>query len=168
MNKAVWGIFALAVLPALCGTGTSAVHAQRAAIGAYNAAPRNPSADGRGTITVGKDHHIGQFSFAVTLGHNGPEGSFEFNEKNVPGQNVQHILLRPIDRLSIQGHTAQFEGATVWHDSHARVRVIAVDNGDHQDSLSVRVVATDGANAGKAVYEVGGILTSGEIHVFPQ
>lgn len=166
MNKAVWGALSVVAMMALCGVGMATVRAQRATACKYRIMAQPSTADGRGAFPVGHDHHVGQFNFAVTLGHNGPEGSFEYNEKNVPGQNIQHILLHPVDHLTIQGHVAQFEGATLWHDGHARVRVIATDNGEHNDSLSLRVVGTDKTNAGKVLYEVGGILTTGAIHVY--
>ena len=165
MKKTGWLVLSTAVGLALFGTGTTAVHAQHTGLNAYGAPYQNPSADGRGEFPVGNDHHIGVFAFKVTLGHNGPEGSFEYNERNLHGQNVQHILVRPIDHLSIVGHTAQMEGPTLWHDRHARVRVIATDDGEHHDSLSIRVVAADGHDAGTVLYEAGGYLTSGAIHV---
>ncbi len=165
MKKAGWLVLSAAVGLALFGTGTAAVRAQQVIVSPLGAPHQNPSADGRGEFPIGHDHHIGQFNFAVTLGHNGPEGSFEFNERNLHGQNVQHILVRPIDHLSIEGHTARIEGPTLWHDRHARVRVIATDDGEHHDSISIRVVATDGHDAGTVLYEVGGYLTSGAIHV---
>ena len=163
MNKATWGVLSAAVVLTLSGIETATVGAQHSP-----PTPPKPSASayGRGEFPIGTDHHIGQFSFAVTAGHNGPEGSFEFNELNKPRHVVEHLYLHPIDHLSIAGHTAQMEGATLWHNRHARVRVIATHLGEHHDSLSLRIVAADGTDAGKALYEAGGVLTSGAISVY--
>ena len=166
MQKAGWFVLAAAGL-ALFGTGTATAGAQHFNKSLYSALYQTSvaTADGHGTFPIGHDHHYGEFSFTVTQGHNGPEGTFEFNEKNLQAQNVQHFLVHPIDQLSIAGHTAHFEGALLWHGRHARVRVIATDDGEHHDSISVRVVATDGPDAGTVLYEVSGVLTSGGIHV---
>lgn len=165
MKKAGWLVSSAVIGLALFGAGATIARAQHAIVCLYGVPYQNPSADGKGEFPIGNDHHVGQFNFAVTLGHNGPEGSFEFNEKNGRGQNVQHILVRPIDTLRIEGHTARIEGPTVWHDRHARVRVIATDDGEHHDFISIRVVAADGHDAGTVLYEVSGVLTSGAIHV---
>ncbi len=165
MKRAGWLAASAIVSLALCGAGATMARAQHTVVCLFGVPYQNPSADGRGEFPIGNDHHVGQFNFTVTLGHNGPEGSFEFNELNLHRQAVQHILVRPIDNLSISGHTAHIEGPTLWHDRHARVRVIATDDGEHHDSISIRVVATDGHDAGTVLYEVGGVLTSGAIHV---
>ena len=165
MKKAIWGIVSAAAVLALFG-GTATVHAQHSPATPPVTQHRPAYAEGHGEFPVGTDHHVGQFSFAVTAGHNGPEGSFEFNELNGQRHVVEHLLVRPIDHLSIAGHTAQIEGATLWHNRHARVRVIATDDGEHHDSLSLRVVAVDGTDAGKVLYTAAGYLTSGAIHVY--
>ena len=167
MKKAVWGVLSATVALALAGVGTTAtVRAQHSPSGEVAAQFQPSRADGHGEFPIGTDHHVGQFSFAVTAGRTGPEGSFEFNELNKPRHVVEHIVLRPVDHVAIVGHTAHIEGATLWHNRHARVRVIATDDGEHHDSLSIRVTAAEGTDAGKVLYAVEGVLTSGAIHVY--
>ena len=167
MKKVGWGIFSMTVVLAVLGTGMATARAQHTTTSPFGAPYHTPTADGRGEFPIGGDHHVGQFGFSVLLGRSGPEGSFEFNELNGQRRVVEHLLLRPIDRLTIAGHTAQMEGAVIWHNRRARVRVIVTDDGEHHDSISIRVAAVEGADAGKALYEAGGFLTSGAIHVVP-
>lgn len=160
--KQGWMMAVVALM--LFWTGATATRAQHHPDGKV-AHHYYPSTTGHGTFPIGHEHHVGQFEFSVSRSHSGVQGYFQFAELDANHHTVAHIFLHPVQHLSIEGHTARFDGTILWDGRHARVEVTAVDNGEHGDAISIRVTAHNAHGDVETLYEVGGIVGSGGIQV---